>query len=329
MSGALLDHAEVVAEPLHEGAGDGDGALEGVHGRLVADLVAQGGEQAALGRDDLLARVHEHEAAGAVGVLRLAGGEARLAEEGRLLVAQVARDRHAVEIADARAVDLGGGLDLGEHGLRHAHDAQDLVVPVEGLEVHEHGARRVGDVRDMHAAVDAAGEVPDAPGVHVAEHQVAGLGLLAGAGDVVQDPADLGAGEVGGQREADLRPEAVLAALLGELVDEDVGAGVLPDDGVEDRHARLLVPDEGGLALVGDADGGEVGGGDAGLGHGALDDLARAGPDLHRVVLDPARLRVDLLVLLLIDRHDRAGVVEDHEAGARGALVEGADVLAS
>ena len=52
--------------------------------------------------------------------------------------------------------------------------------------------RRVRDVRDMHAAVDAAGQVPDAPGVDVAEHQVAGLGLLAGAGDVVQDPLTLG-----------------------------------------------------------------------------------------------------------------------------------------
>ena len=39
--GGLLDHAEVVAEPLDEGAGDGDRALERVHGRLVADLVAR------------------------------------------------------------------------------------------------------------------------------------------------------------------------------------------------------------------------------------------------------------------------------------------------
>ena len=36
---------------------------------------------------------------------------------------------------------------------------------------------------------------------------------------------------------------------------------------------------------------------------------------------------IDLLVLLLVDRDDLPAVVEDHEPGAGGALVEGADVL--
>ena len=48
-------------------------------------------------------------------------------------------------------------------------------------------------------------------------------------------------------------------------------------------------------------------------------------PDLDRVVLDPAGLRQDLLVLELVDALHVAGVVEDHEAGAGGALVDGAD----
>ena len=39
-----------------------------------------------------------------------------------------------------------------------------------------------------------------------------------------------------------------------------VGAGVLPDDRVVQRPAGAAVPDERGLALVGDADGGEVAG---------------------------------------------------------------------
>src|SRR5450759_985187 len=90
--GRLLDHPEVVAEPLHQGAGDRDGPLQGVHGRLVADLVAQGREEAVLRRNCLRAGVEEHEAARAVRVLRLAGGETRLAEERGLLVAEIARD---------------------------------------------------------------------------------------------------------------------------------------------------------------------------------------------------------------------------------------------
>ena len=51
----------------------------------------------------------------------------------------------------------------------------------------------------------------------------------------------------------------------------------------------------------------------------------RALPDLDRVVLDPAGLRQDLLVLELVAAHLVAVVVEDHESGAGGALVDGAD----
>ena len=61
----------------------------------------------------------------------------------------------------------------------------------ERAQVHHHRAARVGHVGDVQAAVGAAGQVPDQPGVHVAEDQIAGVGLLAGAVDVLEDPADL------------------------------------------------------------------------------------------------------------------------------------------
>ena len=103
-----LDHLEVVAQPLHERAGDRDRALEAVDRVLVADLVADGGQQAVLGLHRLGARVEQQEVAGAVRVLGLAGREAGLPERRRLLVAEVAGDRHARERAARRdlAVDL-------------------------------------------------------------------------------------------------------------------------------------------------------------------------------------------------------------------------------
>src|SRR5207247_8334083 len=51
------------------------------------------------------------------------------------------------------------------------------------------------------------------------------------------------------------------------------------------------------------------------------DHLVRALHDLHRVVLDPPRLRIDLLVFLLLHGNDLARVIEDHEARAGCALV--------
>ncbi|GAA4945772.1 hypothetical protein GCM10023238_10130 [Streptomyces heliomycini] len=177
----------------------------------------------------------------------------------------------------------------------------------------------------MAAAVRAAGQVPDDPCVHGAEEDVARLGALLEAVDVVEQPAGLGTGEVGGQGEAGLAAEAVLTDVAAELAAEGVGAGVLPDDGVVDRLTGVPVPQHGGLALVGDADGLDVVAGDAGLLDGSGDDLLDVGPDLGGVVLDPARLGEDLLVLLLVDGDDAPVAVEDDAAGGGGALVDGGD----
>jgi hypothetical protein len=44
-------------------------------------------------------------------------------------------------------------------------------------------------------------------------------------------------------------------------------------------------------------------------------------------MLDPARLRVDLLVLELMEADNTAAVVEDHEASAGGTLIDCTYVL--
>ena len=310
-------------------AGDGDRALQRVDRCRVAELVAQGGQQPVLGAHDLFAGVEDQEAAGAVGVLRLAGAEGGLAERCRLLVAEDAGDRHLAQQLRGvdLAVDLGGGLDFRQHAARNAEVGEDLVVPGEGFQVHEHGARGVGDIGDVHAAVGAAGQVPGHPGVGVAEEQVPGLGGLAGAVDVVEDPLDLGAGEVRRQRQADAFLVAVHAPVGREFLDDVLGAGVLPDDGVVNRNACLLVPDHRCFTLVGDADGRNVVAGQVSGGQGDGDDFAHVVPDFGGVVLNPSRLREDLLVFHLARGNDGACVVEHDGTGTGGSLVNGDDVL--
>ena len=58
------------------------------------------------------------------------------------------------------------------------------------------------------------------------------------------------------------------------------------------------------------------------------DDGFGIAPDFCRVVLHPAGLRIDLLVLALRDADDCAVLVEHHEAAARRPLVDCAYVLA-
>lgn len=87
--GAGSDHAEIVAQPLHQSSRDGDGSLQRVAGvPRRADLVRHRGDQAVLTVHDGIARVHQNEAPRAVRVLHFARFETRLAEESRLLVAQ-------------------------------------------------------------------------------------------------------------------------------------------------------------------------------------------------------------------------------------------------
>ncbi len=165
----------------------------------------------------------------------------------------------------------------------------------------------------MDAAVGATGQVPQQPAVGVAEHGVALLGGLADPVDVLQDPLDLAGGEVGRGGQPGLLPDHVALALALELGGDAVGPGVLPDDGVVVGPSGALVPDDRGLALVGDAESGQVAAGQAGPVEGGLDDRGRALPDLHRVVLHPAGLREDLLVLQLVLALLVPSVVEDHE----------------
>src|SRR5207245_2614007 len=113
----------------------------------------------------------------------------------------------------------------------------------------------------------------------------------------------------------------VLETLVDQLLADLAGPGVLPDDRVEDRLAGRLLPDDRGLALVGDADRGQVRGADAALLERALRHSLGLLPDLHGVVLHQARRRIDLLVLGVVRAHHRPLVAEDHEARTCGALV--------
>ena len=131
--GRVVDDAELVAQPLDGRPGDRDRALQCVHGRFVAEAVAERGDQTALGPHDLRSGVEHQEVAGAVRVLEAAWLEADLTDEGRVLVAEVARDGNLGAertVGPGRPVDLGARPDLGQHRARHAEQAEQLVVPL-------------------------------------------------------------------------------------------------------------------------------------------------------------------------------------------------------
>ena len=191
------------------------------------------------------------------------------------------------------------------------------------MDVKQQGAGGVAGVGDV---AGAGGELPHQPAVDGAEGQLSGRGPGAGIRDVVEQPRQLGGGEIGVQLKAAATMDQGRVAGLAQALAVGNGAAVLPDDGGRQGAACGALPQHGGFTLVGDADGGHLTGGDACSNQGLAGAVELGLPDLQWVVLHPAGGRVGLVEFLLGGGERVAAVVEDEGPTAAGALVEGKEV---
>src|SRR5439155_12780449 len=107
---------------------------------------------------------------------------------------------------------------------RHPEDSKQLLVPFAAVDVVEHGARGVARIRDMEFS---AGEMPREPGVDGPEGEVALLGARAQAGDVVEQPLDLGRGKIRIDDEAGPSLNGLVQAFALQRIAARCGAPVL------------------------------------------------------------------------------------------------------
>ena len=266
-----------------------------------------------------IAGVHENEAAGAVGAFRHARRETSLAEERSLLIASDPRDR------DLGAEQRGGcanaaGIDHARE--QHARDPpqrQQLLVPTAGADVVEHRTRRVGRIRGVHVA---AGEFPDQPAVDRTEGQLATLGALTRASNVVEQPGQLGSREVRVDHEPGFLTDQGLGAGAARLVTDLNGAPILPHQRVGDWPARGPLPHQRRFALIGNTDGGDIARRDTGHLDRGTRDFDLGFPDLFGIVLDPAGAWENLLELPLHDTED-GGIFGEYDGARAGrSLIE-------
>ena len=124
------------------------------------------------------------------------------------------------------------------------------------MDIEQHGARRIGGVGGMHPA---AGEAEQEEAVHRAEGQFALLRPRAGARHLFEDVGDLGGGEIGIDEQAGASADQRAMAFRLKAGAGVGRAPVLPDYGAVDGAAGGALPHQRRLALVGDADGGDVG----------------------------------------------------------------------
>ena len=198
--------------------------------------------------------MHEHEAAGAVGVFDIARLQTRLAQQGRLLVAGHAANHWPCAFAQKAVLHLAKlrhrGLHLRQNRAGNIKQGQQFVVPLPSVDVEQQGAAGIADVGGV---VLAACELPDQPCIDRAKGQFAPQGLSACTGNVVQQPAQLGGRKIRVQPQAGALLYQRLSALLSPLLAHRLGAPILPDDGVVQRQTGSAVPQQSGFALVGDA----------------------------------------------------------------------------
>ena len=104
----------------------------------------------------------------------------------------------------------------------------------------------------------------------------------------------LGAGEVGVGNQSGFVPDHVGQTVRLEPLDEGRGAPALPYDGVIHRFSALLVPQQRGFPLVGNAYGLHIFRVYPGLFHYALQGGYLGVQDIRRIMFHPTGVGVDL-----------------------------------
>src|ERR1700674_613724 len=161
-----------------------------------------------------------------------------------------------------------------------------------------------------------------------ARHKPAVNSPCGGAGRVLnvsEDPRKLRCAEVGIEHEAGDLADADLMPGLTQTRAIGCGATVLPHDGAGQWFERAAVPNDEGLALVGDADGADVARVGSRIGKGAFGRVLHRVPDFLGVVLDPAWLRIVLGDLAVSASSHLAVHADGDRSGSGRALVQAED----
>mmetsp|Transcript_12720 Transcript_12720/g.28109 ORF Transcript_12720/g.28109 Transcript_12720/m.28109 type:complete len:399 (+) Transcript_12720:640-1836(+) len=170
-----IDETHVVAEPLHSASSASNRAFQGILGLGVrAELEADSRQQAALGRNGLVASVEQHEASSAVGVLGGADFKAALAQQSSMLIAQSARDGDAIQRAKSLhlPVDLSIGLDDRQTLQGNSQFVANFRIPSALLQIEEHVSGCIGKIGHMETAILATSQIEDQPRFDGSEHAV-------------------------------------------------------------------------------------------------------------------------------------------------------------
>ena len=154
------------------------------------------------------------------------------------------------------------------------------------------------------------GELPDQPGLHRSEQQLALLCKLSRTLNIIENPLDLRRGKIRVNDQSRLLTVCLLETLRLQCIRNVRSSAALPHDRIIDRFSSLLVPDNRRLTLIGDTDRRNIRRRRADHVHRLNRHAKHCRPDLIGIVLHPARIRKKLPELFLCHRTDLSLLVK-------------------
>ena len=254
---------------------------------------------------------------------------AALGKQGGMAVAQHAVHRHGCRQKAAQVRHAEQAIGIGHLRQASRIDAKGLahrLAPAATAQVEELRAAGIGPVA---AELRAARERPDHPGIDGAQTQLTCRRGLGSRGNVRENPSHLARRIVGREYQARRVAHQLGHALArGQLVAQLTGAGALPHHGVAQWLARRAPPGNSSLALVGNADAGDVGRIDPGLLHHGARHGQHVGGDLGWIMAHPASLVNNLAMWAIGTMNQMAALVHQQRLGALRGLIDSDDVFA-
>ena len=171
-----------------------------------------------------------------------------------------------------------------------------------------------------------AAQLPHQPGIDRAKKKISGFCCSSGTFYVVQYPLNLGCAEISIRDQSGPLPDLFLHVGWNGI-DDRCSPAALPDNGIVDRFSCLFIPDDCRFSLIGNADARNVFCFCSDLCHRLDRYRSLRRPDFHRIMLHPARLRVDLWKFPLTDTFDLAFFIKQDTAGTGRPLIKSHDIF--
>ena len=171
----------------------------------------------------------------------------------------------------------------------------------------------------MHLSVR---QLPNQPCFNRTEKQFSRFRFFSCARHIVKNPLELRTAEISVNQKPCLFADFLAETLLFQAVAVLRGSAALPHNCIVNRHSGFLIPDHRCLSLIRNADGLDILISSVNFQKRLLRHAHLRRPDFHRVVLNPARLWVNLRELFLGGAYDSALFIVKNTARACRALIQ-------